>query len=196
MPLTVPDFGGHLFLMTKTTWDGLPASTVPPFGTAVLVYRWVSPEPTQAENAGASAAAVPRATAEKGEAAKNETPVVLEILLLHRARLGSDFAGDWAWTPPTGCRFPDESIKMCAARELYEECGLKMPIDFAANFGDDEWHMYRAEAAAGAQVQLIDPEHDRFEWVDAAEAIRRCEPAAIKHPLAVTIAALQSQKLA
>lgn len=146
--------------MKTTTWDGLPTSTVPPFGTAVVVYRL-------------------------GKSAK-----AVEILLLHRAHKGPDYGGDWAWTPPTGCRFPGEAIRDCASRELFEECGLSLAIDFSENFGDDEWRMYCAEAESSMPVRLIDPEHDAFEWVSADEAVRRCEPAIIKLPLAKAVDAV------
>lgn len=39
-----------------------------------------------------------------------------EYLVLHRAHLGRDFAGDWAWTPPAGSRQPGEPVLAAALR--------------------------------------------------------------------------------
>ena len=58
-----------------------------------------------------------------------------EFLILHRAQLGPDFEGDWAWTPPSGARQPGETIEECARRELWEEAGLRVdarPLTSAA----------------------------------------------------------------
>lgn len=115
----------------------------------------------------------------------------LEVLLLHRAHKGPDYHGDWAWTPPTGCRFPGEPIRECAERELYEEAGLRLPIDFI-NRGNSNWHMYTAKAPLDAIVTLFDKEHDRYEWLSAKEALQRCAPAAIKDPLRTTLEALRA----
>jgi 8-oxo-dGTP pyrophosphatase MutT (NUDIX family) len=113
----------------------------------------------------------------------------LETLMLHRAHHGPDFAGDWAWTPPTGCRFPGEPIRECAERELYEEAGLRLPIDFI-NYGNENWHMYTAEATLTDTVTLIDKEHDRYEWLPVAMALKRCAPADVGDPLRRALHAL------
>jgi 8-oxo-dGTP pyrophosphatase MutT (NUDIX family) len=42
----------------------------------------------------------------------------MEHLLLHRAHHGPDFAGDWAWTFPAGCRQPGERVYLSVLREL------------------------------------------------------------------------------
>ena len=47
-----------------------------------------------------------------------------EFLLLHRAHHGPDYAGDWAWTPPAGCRRPGEPVLTGVVRELAEETGI------------------------------------------------------------------------
>jgi 8-oxo-dGTP pyrophosphatase MutT (NUDIX family) len=113
----------------------------------------------------------------------------LEVLLLHRAHHGPDYQGDWAWTPPTGCRFPGEPIRECAVRELYEESGLRLPIDFI-NYGNDNWHMYAAEARLNDIVTLLDKEHDRYEWLPAQAALGRCTPDEVAKPLRAVLAAL------
>ena len=50
----------------------------------------------------------------------------LEVLLLHRSAFGESFAGDWAWTTPGGARQADERAAVTAARELFEETGLRL----------------------------------------------------------------------
>lgn len=100
----------------------------------------------------------------------------IEILLLHRAHHGPDYVGDWAWTSPSGCRYPDEDVDACAARELYEEAGLQLPMR-RLDAGED-WARYIAEAPADVTVTLHDPEHDRYEWVTPSEATSRVLPSA------------------
>ena len=51
----------------------------------------------------------------------------IEVLVLHRT--GSAIKGDWAWTPP-GAPFPAEPIEHCAARELHEEVGLDLDLQW------------------------------------------------------------------
>lgn len=113
----------------------------------------------------------------------------LEILLLHRAAAPLDFDGDWAWTPPAGARFPAEPIDHCAARELHEEVGLDMqpsPVDRSG------WAVYVAEVAAGAAMEL-DEEHDRYEWVAAAEAAGRCLPSIVGDGISSALEYLEEQ---
>jgi predicted metal-dependent hydrolase len=97
-----------------------------------------------------------------------------EYLILHRRTLhGSDYEGDWAWTPPSGARTFDETPEETAGRELREETGLELPVvavDLAR-----EWAVYAAEAPTGAEV-VLNEEHDRFLWVTAEEAERLCQP--------------------
>ena len=52
-----------------------------------------------------------------------------EVLMLHRAHRGSDYEGEWAWTPPAGARLPGEPVDACARRELREETGLELPME-------------------------------------------------------------------
>jgi 8-oxo-dGTP pyrophosphatase MutT (NUDIX family) len=89
----------------------------------------------------------------------------LEILLLHRANQGEE--GDWAWTPPSGCRTPGEAVEDCAARELAEEAGLALPVRLHGADSHD-WYAGTAEAPPDAEVRLVDPEHDRYRWADLA----------------------------
>ncbi len=105
----------------------------------------------------------------------------LEFLVLHRRHALSAPDQAWAWTPPSGARLPGEDVWACARRELQEETGLTLSIE-ATSFGTPEWSVYLAEAAPLASIAL-DAEHDRFEWVDSDEAVRRCAPSQVSEPL-------------
>ena len=131
-----------------TTWDGEPISPDPPFGAAVIVYRFGQDS--------------------------------VEFLILHRSIEGPDYEGDWAWTPPSGARFPGEGIDDCATRELREETGLEL-TPRRTRFGSEDWPVYAAEAKAVDRVQL-GVEHDRCEWVTAQDAVRRCLPEEVGRP--------------
>jgi 8-oxo-dGTP pyrophosphatase MutT (NUDIX family) len=103
-----------------------------------------------------------------------------EYLILHRAHHGPDYAGDWAWTPPSGARQPGEPVLGAALRELAEEAGVA-PAGGQLRVLDlsGPWARFGLDLAAGSKVWLPDAEHDRFEWVPAAEAISRCRPAPV-----------------
>ena len=111
-----------------------------------------------------------------------------EYLLLHRHHHGPDYAGDWAWTPPSGARQPGETPEEAAARELREEAGLELPFEPVAHV-IDEVALFCAEAPAGAEVQL-DPEHDAFAWLTLEEAAPRCLPAVVGESLRIVDAHL------
>ena len=100
-----------------------------------------------------------------------------EYLLLHRAHHGPAYEGDWAWTPPSGARLPGEPVLAGAARELGEEAGITaarlLPVDLSG-----VWAVFAAGVPAGTEVRL-DAEHDRFEWLEAAEVERRCLPGVV-----------------
>jgi 8-oxo-dGTP pyrophosphatase MutT (NUDIX family) len=98
-----------------------------------------------------------------------------EFLVLHRRHAGGiEFEGDWAWTPPSGARFPGEALEDAARRELLEEAGLDLPFELG-DLGSDDWAVFVAEAPADVLVAL-DDEHDRFLWLPAAEASAKCHP--------------------
>lgn len=105
------------------------------------------------------------------------------ILLLHRAHHGPD----WAWTPPSGARQPGESMDAAAVRELREEAGLTRPIR-AIRSGADDRASYLGEIGADDRVHLVDPEHDRVEWVSPNDALARIAPEVVRAPLACALA--------
>jgi len=102
-----------------------------------------------------------------------------EYLTLHRAHNGPGYEGDWAWTPPSGSRLPGEPVLGAALRELAEESGLAAAAaDLRALDLSGAWAHFRLDVPASARPRL-DAEHDRFEWLPAAAAIARCQPAVV-----------------
>jgi 8-oxo-dGTP pyrophosphatase MutT (NUDIX family) len=113
----------------------------------------------------------------------------IQLLLLHRAHRGPDYAGDWAWTPPAGSRFPGEDVDVCAARELHEEAGLELAMTRFER--DPEWATYVAEAAADAVVTLHDREHDRYQWVGVETALALVKPDRVRETIGFVANLLQ-----
>lgn len=120
-----------------------------------------------------------------------------EFLILHRAQLGPDFEGDWAWTPPSGARQPGETIEECARRELWEEAGLRVdarPLtSAAAQDAVEDWAVFHAPVAVNVQVTLHDAEHDRYnryKWVSPAELLARCRPDVVREGIQRALRAL------
>ena len=100
-----------------------------------------------------------------------------EFLVLHRAHFGPDFAGDWAWTPPSGARQPGESPDEAAARELREETGLELRLT-RIDSSNPDLALYVAEAPGDAQV-VLDAEHDAHRWLSLEAAAELCLPAPV-----------------
>ena len=106
---------------------------------------------------------------------------VREYLVLHRAHFGPEFAGDWAWTPPSGARQPGEEPPAAAARELREEIGLELAFAEVTSPNPDI-ALYVAQAPVGAEV-VLDAEHDSFRWLPLEEAAALCLPATVAEGL-------------
>jgi 8-oxo-dGTP pyrophosphatase MutT (NUDIX family) len=99
----------------------------------------------------------------------------VSYLVLHRADAVGD-GTDWEWGPPAAVRLPGESVDACGRRTLDEATGLSLPI---RPVGEDQaWAAYWSAAPATSEIALS-PDHDRFEWVPLAEAIRLCQPAIV-----------------
>jgi 8-oxo-dGTP pyrophosphatase MutT (NUDIX family) len=99
----------------------------------------------------------------------------VETLLLHRAHNGADYEGDWAWTSPAGARLPGEPVLEAAERELAEEAGIS-GVDLAPLDLSSPWARFLIDVPVDLDVDLVDPEHDRYEWVPVDEARRRVLP--------------------
>jgi len=113
------------------------------------------------------------------------------FLLLHRGQFGPSFDGDWAWGPPSGARYPDENIDVCAARELAEETGFTLPLTCISG-GLDTWCVYIAEQPEAMSPQLS-VEHDRYTWLRLDDAVRRISPEVVRAQLTAAAAALQDR---
>ncbi|MCB9150788.1 MAG: NUDIX domain-containing protein, partial [Caldilineaceae bacterium] len=111
----------------------------------------------------------------------------VELLILHRAH-AADPNGDWAWTPPSGARYPSEEPAACARRELWEETGLRLDIRYIPR-AVQSWYLYAAQAAPHDEV-VLDAEHDQYAWVSVAVAIRRCQPAQVSESIRTVVDAL------
>ncbi|HET7387546.1 MAG TPA: GNAT family N-acetyltransferase [Nocardioidaceae bacterium] len=103
---------------------------------------------------------------------RGETP---EFLVLHRNVNGPDYEGDWAWTSPAGARQPGEPVYRAVLRELTEETGITAADVWAVDLSG-RWAVFAADVADDAVVDLIDPEHDRYEWLEAPAARARILP--------------------
>lgn len=109
-----------------------------------------------------------------------------EFLVLHRRAVRGD--DDWAWGPPSGCRWPGEDIAVTARRELFEETGLDR--DPSPSGGPDpDWPAFQIEIETNVPVVLSD-EHDGLAWLLADEALVRVSPDVVRDQLRAVIAAL------
>lgn len=107
-----------------------------------------------------------------------------DFLVLHRLHAGGpDHEGDWAWTPSSGARLPDEAPAAAARRELREETGLELPLEAVPEAASsDDVALFVAECPAELHV-VLDEEHDRFAWVSLEEAVSRCLPTQVASAL-------------
>src|SRR6478735_1079012 len=86
----------------------------------------------------------------------------VELLMLHPSTNGPEFDGDWAWTSPAGARQPGEAVFAAALRDLEEEAGLVRSDVFALDLSG-WWAVFAVDLGRGDTVELVDPEHDRYE---------------------------------
>jgi aminoglycoside 6'-N-acetyltransferase len=158
----------------RQTWDGLHIAPDKPTGATVVVRR---------RGAGGD----------------------FEFLLLHRSSQGPDFEGDWAWTAPAGCRQPGEAVYPAAIRELAEEAGLTGLSPWAVDLSSKRatgasWVVFAIDVPFNVRVQLVDPEHDRFAWVGAAEARRMVRPghvavSTVDYPERIPVVAMSFRRM-
>lgn len=106
------------------------------------------------------------------------------VLLLQRAASDSD---PNKWEPPGGaCDDGDESILHAAARELWEEAGLRAarifgvvgdPYDFSVDAGEVRQFIFavsvQTEGGTTPAVKLTPEEHQRFVWATESEVRAR-----------------------
>ena len=103
---------------------------------------------------------------------------VSELLVLHRSSDGVDHEGDWAWTSPAGARLPGEPVYRAALRELAEEAGITDADVWAVDLSG-RWAVFAADVPDDVVVDLVDVEHDRFEWLSLEAAAERIRPALV-----------------
>lgn len=114
----------------------------------------------------------------------------LEFLILHRARSGPGFEGEWAWTPPAGHREEGESPIECAKRELFEETRLSLDLN-ETSLGTDRFKVFVAQANEKDAV-VLDAEHDRFRWGDLQTVLDLCKPARVASDFAKVADAIRA----
>jgi len=102
----------------------------------------------------------------------------LDYLLLHRNANGPDYEGDWAWTSPAGARQPGEAVYPGVLRELAEEAGLTALAPWAVDLSA-RWCVFAVDVEPATSIDLVDPEHDRYEWLSSEECLRRVLPPSI-----------------
>jgi aminoglycoside 6'-N-acetyltransferase len=110
-----------------------------------------------------------------------------EYLVLHRAHEGPD--GDWAWTVPTGRRRPTEPVLAGARRELAEETGIDDGEPWAVDLAG-WWAIWAVTVPPDVGIDLVDAEHDRFEWLPAERAAERIKPCSVAEQTVLKVDAI------
>lgn len=112
------------------------------------------------------------------------------FLLLHNVKKQLDEAGDWAWGSPSGCREPGEDIATTAARELWEETGIRAePVPVVTS--DINWAVFHLEVPWGTPIRLAPDEHNAYEWCTLDEATVRIQPERQALSFRLAVAALR-----
>ncbi len=104
----------------------------------------------------------------------SHSPDGIRYLLLHNSDYAPGEAGDWAWGTPSGCREEGEDISACAARELYEESGIRgepEPVEIE----NVNWAVFTLQVPWGTRVELS-TEHNDFAWVTVEDTRTMCRP--------------------
>src|SRR5262245_9209881 len=111
----------------------------------------------------------------------------LEVFWVRRAPHMAFQGGFYAF--PGGQLDPNEDLKTCAARELFEEIGVRIDPDALVEVG--RWitpafaprrfdtYFFLAECPLGQQAQVITDEHDLGEWIRPADAVSKWKQGAI-----------------
>lgn len=93
----------------------------------------------------------------------SESPEGRRYLLLHNCEKQTGKTGDWVWGCPSGRREAGEDIGTCAARELWEETGIRAdPTPVATQ--DIGWAVFCLQVPWGTPVMLAPDEHNAFGW--------------------------------
>lgn len=120
----------------------------------------------------------------------SESPSGRRYLLLHSSETELGDSGDWVWGCPSGCLEPDEDIFSCAARELWEETGIRAePVPVVTH--DIGWAVFHLEVPWGTPVSLAPDEHDAFAWCALDEATARIQPERQAVSFRLAVAALR-----
>lgn len=105
----------------------------------------------------------------------SQSPEGVRHLLLHAADKAPGEAGDWAWGSPSGVREPGEDVAACAARELFEETGIRGEPHPVVTEGIG-WALFFLEVPWGTDIRLDDAEHNDYTWADFDVAYDMCRP--------------------
>src|SRR4026209_1581681 len=105
----------------------------------------------------------------------------LEVFWVRRAPAMAFQGGFHAF--PGGQLDPDEDVKVCAARELFEEVGVR--VDQATLIDVGRWVtpafaprrfdtcFFLATCPAGERASVMTVEHDHGEWIRPADALAK-----------------------
>ena len=123
----------------------------------------------------------------------SDSPQGRRHLLLHNVDVPVGEIGDWTWGSPSGCREPDEDSAGCAARELFEEAGIRgEPVPVVTE--QIAWAVYALEVPWGTEVTLSS-EHNDFTWATREQMVEWCQPERLAVSVGAALAAIDRQPL-